>query len=77
MMATTLSFSPAVALTGTRTLFEGDFALEDVLHAPFDVAADGTFLLVRPVRPVRKVRTVIIRDFRTEMRHQLAKQGAR
>jgi Tol biopolymer transport system component len=71
IMATTLSFSPGVAVTGTRILFEGDYALEDVLHAPFDVAPDGTFLLVRPVR---QVRTVVIRDFSIEMRNQLARQ---
>ena len=47
----------------TRILFEGDYALDDVLHAPFDVAPE--------------VRTVIIRDFATEMRNQLAKQGAK
>ena len=58
--------------SGTRMLFEGDYALDDVLHGPFDVAPDGTVLLVRPVR---EVRTVVIRDFRTEMRNQLAKQG--
>jgi serine/threonine protein kinase/Tol biopolymer transport system component len=74
MIATTLSFTPTVTVTGTRTLFEGDYALDDALHAPFDVAPDGTFLLVRPVR---EVRTVIIRDFRTEMRNQLVKQGVR
>ena len=56
------------------SLFEGDHALDDVLHAPFDVAPDGTFLLVRQVR---EVRTVVIRDFRSEMRNQLAKQGGK
>ena len=74
MSATTLSFTPSLSVLGTRVLFEGDYALDDVLHAPFDVAPDGTFLLVRPVR---EVRTVVIRDFRTEMRNQLAKQGGR
>ncbi len=74
LMATTLSFAPGPSVTGTRTLFEGDYSLDDALHVPFDVAPDGTFLLVRPVR---EVRTVVIRDFRTEMRNQLAKQGGR
>jgi hypothetical protein len=74
LMATTVSFDPAATVTGTRTLFEGDYAFSDALHVPFDVGPDGTFLLVRPVR---EVRTVIIRDFRTEMRNQLARQGTR
>jgi len=73
MMATSVAFTPGASVTGTRMLFEGDYALDDVLHAPFDVAPDGTFLLVRQVR---EVRTVVIRDFRSEMRNQLAKQGA-
>ena len=72
MLATTLSFAPEPAVTGRRVLFEGDYALDDALHTPFDVGPDGTFLLVRPVR---EVRTVVIRGFRTEMRNQLAKQG--
>ena len=74
MMATTLSFAPDPAVTGRRTLFEGDYALDDALHAPYDVGPDGTFLLVRPVR---EVRTVVIRGFRAEMQTQLAKQGGR
>jgi len=74
MMATTASFGSSPEVIGTRVLFEGDYALDDVLHVPFDVAPDGTFLMVRPVRTVR---TVVIRDFRTEMRNQLAKQGGR
>jgi serine/threonine-protein kinase len=74
LMATTVSFDPTATVTGTRILFEGDYAFSDALHVPFDVGPDGTFLLVRPVR---EVRTVIIRDFRTEMRNQLARQGAR
>ena len=74
MMATTVTFGSSPEVTGSRVLFEGDYALDDVLHAPYDVAPDGTFLLVRPVRTVR---TVIIRDFRTEMRNQLAKQGGK
>jgi hypothetical protein len=69
-----VSFDPTATVTGTRILFEGDYAFSDALHVPFDVGPDGTFLLVRPVR---EVRTVIIRDFRTEMRNQLARQGAR
>ena len=72
MVATTLSFTPDPAVTGRRILFEGDYSLDDALHAPFDVGPDGTFALVRPVR---EVRTVVIRGFRTEMRNQLAKQG--
>ncbi|HJR36671.1 MAG TPA: protein kinase, partial [Gemmatimonadales bacterium] len=74
MMATTVAFASSSEVTGTRVLFEGDYALDDVLHGPFDIAPDGTFLLVRPVRTVR---TVVIRDFRTEMRNQLAKQGGK
>jgi len=74
MLATTLSFAPEPGVTGRRTLFEGDYALDDALHTPFDVGPDGTFVLVRPVR---EVRTVVIRGFRTEMRNQLAKQGGR
>ena len=74
MVATALSFVPEPGVTGRRTLFEGDYALDDALHAPFDVGPDGTFLLVRPVR---EVRTVVIRGFRTEMRNQLQKQGVR
>ena len=74
MVATTLSFTPDPAVTGRRTLFEGDYALDDALHSPYDVGPDGTFLLVRPVR---EVRTVVIRGFRTEMQNQLAKQGGR
>lgn len=67
-------YSPNPAVTETRILFEDDYSLDDVLHARFDVAPDGTFLLVRAVR---EVRTVVIRDFGTEMRNQLAKQGVR
>ncbi|HSE52449.1 MAG TPA: protein kinase [Gemmatimonadales bacterium] len=74
MLATTLAFVPEPAVTGRRILFEGDYALDDALHSPFDVGPDGTFLLVRPVR---EVRTVVIRGFRTEMRNQLAKQGGK
>jgi len=74
LMATTLGFDPAPMVTGTRTLLEGDYAFTDALHVPFDVGPDGTLLLVRPVR---EVRTVVIRDFRTEMRNQLAKQGGK
>lgn len=74
MMATTLAFAPDPAVTGRRMLFEGDYALDGALHAPYDVGPDGTFLLVRPVR---EVRTVVIRGFRTEMQNQLAKQGGR
>jgi eukaryotic-like serine/threonine-protein kinase len=71
MLATTLAFAPEPGVIGRRILFEGDYALDDALHTPFDVGSDGTFLLVRPVR---EVRTVVIRGFRTEMRNQLAKQ---
>ena len=74
MMATTLSLGPEPTVTGRRILFEGDYALDDALHTPFDVGPDGIFVLVRPVR---EVRTVVIRGFRTEMRNQLAKQGGR
>ena len=74
MVATTLSFVPEPAVTGRRILFEGDYALDDALHAPFDVGPDGTFILVRPVR---EVRTVVIRGFRSEMRKQLEQQGMR
>jgi serine/threonine-protein kinase len=74
LLAATLSFTPTVAVTATRPVLEGDYALDDPLHAPFDVARDGTIVLVRPVR---EARTVVIRDFRAEIRKQLAKQGVR
>ncbi len=74
LMVATLSFAPGVTVTGTRPVLEGDYALDDPLHAPFDIGPDGTILLVRPVR---EARTVVIRDFRTEMRNQLAKQGGK
>lgn len=48
--------------------------LSAALAKAFDVAPDGTILLVRPVR---EARTVVIRDFRFEIRNQLARQGAR
>ena len=74
MMATTVAFSPSAEVTGTRTVFEGNYSLDDALHAPFDISKDGVFALVRPVRPAR---SVVIRDFRTEMRNQIARLGAR
>jgi serine/threonine-protein kinase len=74
LMAASLAFTPMLTVTGTRTVLEGDYALDDPLHAAFDVAADGTILLVRPVR---EARTVVIRDFGTEVRNQLAKQGVK
>jgi Tol biopolymer transport system component/tRNA A-37 threonylcarbamoyl transferase component Bud32 len=74
MTATTLSFSPHAEVTRSRTLFEGDYSLDDALHTPFDVSVDGTFVLVRPVRSAR---SIVVRDFGTEMRNQLAKQGGR
>jgi serine/threonine protein kinase len=74
MMAATLSYTPTITVTSTRVVLEGDYALDDPLHAAFDVASDGTFLLVRPVR---EARTVVIRDFAAEIRNQLAKQGVK
>jgi hypothetical protein len=74
LMAATISFAPTVTVSGIRSVLDGDFALDDALHAPFDVGPDGTILLVRPLRDAR---TVVIRDFGAEMRNQLAKQGAK
>jgi len=74
LMAATISFAPTVTVSGMRSVLDGDFALDDALHAPFDVGPDGTILLVGHLRDARNV---VIRDFGTEMRNQLAKQSSK
>ena len=74
LMVATLTFAPSISVVSTRLVLEGEYALDDPLHAPFDVGPDRTILLVRPLR---EPRAIVIRDFRAEMRRQLAKQGAR
>ena len=74
LMVATLTFAPSISVVSTRLVLEGEYALDDPLHAPFDVGPDGTLLLVRPLR---EPRAIVIRDFAAEMRRQLAKQGAR
>ena len=74
IMAASLTFGATVSVTGTRQVLEGDFDFSDMLHAPFDVTADGTFLITRPVVDAR---TVIVRNVLAEIRVQIAKQGGK
>ena len=74
IMAASLTFAAAASVSGTRQIIEGDFDFSDMLHAPFDVSADGTFIVTRPVVDAR---TVIVRNVQTELRVQSAKQGGK
>ena len=65
LLAATLRFVPTVSVLSTRVVVEGDYALEDPLHATFDVDGAGNVILVRPVRDAR---TVVIRNVQSAIR---------
>ncbi len=72
LIASTLRFAPTVAVLSTRVVLEGDYALDDPLHATFDVDANGDVILVRPVRDAR---TVVIRNVQGAIRDARRAQG--
>lgn len=73
IIAVALRFEPTVSLQATRVVVEGDYALDDGLHAAFDVDANGDIILVRPVRDAR---TVVIRNLRAAIRGARRREGA-
>ena len=46
---------PALTAAPPQLLFEGPFLTSDTSGAGYDVAADGRFLMVRPVEPEQAI----------------------
>lgn len=72
LMVATLRFTPSVVVQSTRVVIEGDYALDDPLHATFDVDERGDIILVRPVRDAR---TVVIRGVHDAIVAERRRQG--
>jgi len=58
VVAATISGSQTPVVTGRETLFEGPFAT-DLYHPNYDVAPDGSFIMVRPVEENRHLVMVV------------------
>ncbi|HEV8124772.1 MAG TPA: protein kinase [Gemmatimonadales bacterium] len=58
VVAATITGSQTPVVTGRETLFEGPFAT-DLYHPNYDVAPDGSFIMVRPVEENRHLVMVV------------------
>jgi eukaryotic-like serine/threonine-protein kinase len=58
VMAATIAGSQTPTVTGRETLFEGPYAT-DLYHPNYDVAPDGSFVMVRPVEENRHLVMVV------------------
>jgi len=67
-IAATLSLGAEdVRVTNRQKLFEGDYVTGDI-HASWDVAPDGRFLVVDPLR---NTETIVVHDWRGELQSRL------
>ena len=67
-IAATLSLGAEdIQVAKRQKLFEGDYALGDI-HADWDVAPDGRFLVVNPLR---NTQTIVVHDWRGELEARL------
>ena len=57
-----------VHVASRQKLFEGDYVTGDV-HASWDVAPDGRFLVVNPLR---NTETIVVHDWRGELQARLS-----
>jgi len=64
----TLATTPSLRVTGRRVLFSGPYA-SDVFHPNYDVAPDGSFLMVRPVDLSRGL--VMVVNWDRELRQRI------
>jgi Tol biopolymer transport system component len=69
LIESTLDLSASPRVVKSTLLFAGNYSSTDMLHAPFDVARDGRFVLVQPIR---EARTIVVRHFMTTVRTALA-----
>ena len=56
-----------VHVASRQKLFEGDYVVGDI-HASWDVAPDGRFLVVNPLR---NIQTIVVHDWRGELQNRL------
>jgi len=67
-VAATLSFGAEdVHVANRQKLFDGDYVVGDI-HASWDVAPDGRFLVVNPLR---NTQTIVVHDWRGELQARL------
>lgn len=64
LVATTVDLANGVTVGSTRELLGAEYVSDDVTHAPFDVAPDGTVVFVRQTRFPR---VVVVRNFAAEI----------
>ena len=73
MMAATVAVTPSFSVTSRVALFTGNFVFQNV-HANYDVSPDGTeFLLLK--EGGAESQTIVIHDWRTELRARTAVAG--
>jgi Tol biopolymer transport system component len=65
MMAATMRLGAAPTVESTRVLFRGDYRFDSGYHAAFDVAPNGDFIIIRPLR---ESQTIVARGIQAAWR---------